>query len=85
MSEFIMIAAGIGLIALWFLGGKTESAPAPVPIMPSEPKQDGKPRWHKYEILLELQDCLLASGNDEKAVKEICERIAPLLLGHKHE
>jgi hypothetical protein len=54
-------------------------------LTPAPLEKTGKPRWHKYDVLLELQDCLTASGNDEKLVKETCEKIAPLLLGECHE
>lgn len=85
MLNFIVIAAGIALIVMWFMGGTTAPTvyPVPLPKLEAAPKpiENKKPRWHKYDVLLELQDCLLHSGNDEKTVKEICERIAPLLLG----
>jgi hypothetical protein len=61
--------------------------PVPKPIEPKllEVKADeiGKPRWHKFDILLELQECLLESGVDEKTVRAKCEELAPLLLGAK--
>jgi hypothetical protein len=87
MLEYIVIAAGLALVALYFMSGKTAPTvtPTPVPLTPAPLEKTGKPRWHKYDVLLELQDCLTASGNDEKLVKETCEKIAPLLLGECHE
>jgi hypothetical protein len=87
MLEYIVIAAGLALVAMYFMSGKTAPtvAPTPVPLTPATAVKSGKPRWHKYDVLLELQDCLLGAGNDEKLAKDICEKIAPLLLGERHE
>lgn len=48
--------------------------------------QPKPPRWHKFDVLLELKDCMSRCGVDQAKVDEICATIAPLLLGEdSHE
>ena len=93
MGNILLI--GIAVCVVWLLSTfwtaeKKEVVPAPIsPLTPAAPVNSTvvstKPRWHKFDILLELQDCLRECGQDEKKINEICASIAPLLLGAKHE
>lgn len=93
MGNILLI--GIACCVVWYLSTfwtteKKESVPTPIlPLTPTAPINSvapaNKPRWHKFDILLELQDCLRECGQDEKKINEICASIAPLLLGAKHE
>lgn len=89
---YVIVSVIVAALA-WYYWPKSAQPTAPiVPLQPSNPivpvpkaavTESGKPRWHKFDVLLELQDCLLGAGVEQKKVSEICESIAPLLLGAK--
>lgn len=87
------LVVGAIIVALaWYYWPQSSQPVTPIVPVPSSPilpvakpavSESGKPRWHKFDVLLELQDCLLGAGVEQKKVSEICEGIAPLLLGAK--
>lgn len=89
MGNILLI--GIVACVVWYIVSLWQEKPKASAIVPvpktaaTEPAKTSKPRWHKYDILLELQDCLRDAGTDEKKVAEICASISPLLLGDKKD
>lgn len=89
MIDFVMILGIVGLLiycaATYLPGLVSKSVVTPVPrtgaVAAIEPSV--QPRWHKFDVLLELRKCLLEAGADEKQVATICEPASILLLGAK--
>lgn len=83
MEMLLVFAAIIGCGIWWAvsnLGGKKADVPTVVPV-PKTAEEKALPNYEKFKALLALQDHLRASGADEKLVREICDKAAPLLLG----
>jgi hypothetical protein len=85
METVVIIAAIGGFLAYWYWPKKSLVVPTIQTVLkPIEAvKETGAPRWHRYDVLLELQICLREHGGDEKVVKEICDKAAQILLGDK--
>lgn len=78
METVVIIGGLLAFAAYWYWPKKAVSTLVPVA---KSVKASEAPRWHRYDVLLELQVCLRKHGADEKAVSEICEKAAQLLLG----